>query len=273
MQPKDDILNVYGAFAREVGSWVAIADMIQLLGYIGLDAQSVRSGAYRMKRNRLLVAVDKNGVPGYSLTPMTEEVLTDGDERIFRSETPDSDPSWVIALFTVPETERDKRYSIRKCLVQLGFGQGPAGSWFVPASVLPEAVRTLRRSGLDSFVTLWRGDYEGFGDVVELVSSAWDLTAARSHYQQYISDLWPVAKKWQIEDFDDKSAFVDYMSNLAAWRHLPYLDPGLSPKFIVGDWPGQDGRKLFTDIERRLRPKAMQFFLSVVTPSSPQGPD
>lgn len=264
MQPKDGILNVYGSFARSVDSWVAIGDLIELLGYLGMDGQAVRSGTYRMKRNGLFVPKQRDGVSGYSLTQKAEEVLADGDERIFRAEAPEHDPSWVIAMFSVPESERDKRYSIRKSLVQLGFGQGPAGSWFAPGVVLPEAVRVLRRSGFDDFVTLWRGEYEGFEDVAELVSDAWDLDSTRARYEQYLTDFGPVHKRWQKTDGDTELAFVDYMSNLAAWRELPYLDPGLPTKFVPDDWPGPRGRRLFTDLERHLRPQAEEFFLAVV---------
>lgn len=262
MQPKDYILDVYGAFARNVGGWVAIGDLISLLGHLDIEEQAVRSSASRMKRNNLLEAERVNGVAGYSLTAEAQEILLDGDRRIFRQLDGEM-TSWIIALFSVPESERQDRYLVRSRLARLGFGQGPASSWFAPAGILSDTERMLQRSGLDAYVTLWRGEYIGFADTRELVADAWDLDLIRDRYVDYLDAFKQVEKKWNRRTFDDRAAFVDYIRNLTTWRPLPYLDPGLPPEVTSKNWPGPEARELFLRIETLLRPQANRFFISV----------
>jgi phenylacetic acid degradation operon negative regulatory protein len=268
MQPKTRILDVYGAFARDVGGWIAIADLIELLGLFDVDAQVVRSAASRMKRRGLLVSRKVDSAAGYALSETALGILSDGDSRIFRGDDPTPTTSWLVAVFSVPERERHKRYLIRSRLARLGFGQGPAATWFAPARILPDTERMLRRTGLDSYVTLWKAEYAGFADFVELVASAWDLDATRETYDDYLATFTPVAAKWEQDEFGDQVAFVDYLGNLAGWRPLPYVDPGLPPTVTPEGWPGPAARALFLDLERRLRPQAMRFFISVTRPSA-----
>ena len=268
MQPKDRILDVYGAFARGLGGWLPVSALITLLDPVGVDEQAVRSAASRMKRSGLLVAERLEGVAGYRLSRSASEILEDGDSRIFRDPLDAADASWVVAVFSVPEAERDQRYAIRSRLARLGYGQGPAGSWFAPAVVMPETRRMLRRHELSGYVTLWRASYAGFVDFEQLVASAWDLGDTRDRYQDFLTFAAEVGARWDTDDFGDESAFVDYMENLAHWRPLPYLDPGLPASVTPSDWPGPSARDSFSRLERRLRPAAMRFFVSVAAPVS-----
>ena len=268
MQPKDRILDVYGAFARGLGGWMPVSALIALLAPVGADEQAVRSAASRMKRSGLLVAERLDGVAGYRPSRSATEILEDGDTRIFRDPRDAADPSWVVAVFSVPETERAQRYAVRSRLVRLGFGQGAAGSWFAPATVIPETRRTLLRDGLSGYVTLWRASYAGFDDFERLVASAWDLGSTRVRYQDFLDFAEQVNARWDTDDFGDESAFVDYMETLTRWRPLPYLDPGLPSAVTPDDWPGPSARDVFSRLERRLRPAAMRFFVSVAAPAS-----
>lgn len=264
MQPKDRILDVYGSFGREIGGWLAISDLIELLALVDVDQQAVRSAASRMKRKGLLVSEKRDNQAGYGLSPKANEILEDGNGRIFRKVGTDSDTAWVVALFSVPETERRKRYLIRSRLERLGFGLGPAGSWFAPASVLAETERMLRRTDLVEYVTIWQGDYAGFSDFKGLVAESWDLDEIRSRYDDYLSVFGPLAQSWGEEPRDDTAAFAAYMKQIALWRVLPYLDPGLPTSVMPPDWPGDQARHLFVEFEQVLRPQAMRFFISVI---------
>lgn len=264
MQPKDRILDVYGSFGREIGGWLAIGDLIKLLANVDLDAQAVRSAASRMKRKGLLMAEKRDGCAGYVLSTSATEILEDGAERIYRGVRAGSDAPWVVALFSVPEAERRKRYLIRSRLERLGFGQGPATSWVAPASVLPETERMLHRTGLSQYVTIWQGDYVGFADFAQLVADSWDLEEIRTRYEEYLATFKPVAETWGSESREDQEAFTLYLDQMALWRVLPYLDPGLPSSVMPDSWPGATARELFVQFEGELRPQAMQYFRSVV---------
>jgi len=268
VQPKARILDVYGACARDVGGWLAIADLIDLLARLDVDAQAIRSAASRLKRQHLLVSQKIGGVAGYALSDAAAAILEDGDRRIFRKLDADVDPSWLIVTFSVPEAKRQQRYLIRSRLTQLGFGQGPASVLLAPAVILPETERLLGREGLLGNVALWKGEYHGFDDFEAVVASAWDLPAIAQSYEAYLREMEPVAERWSNGDLTDEQGFVDYMANLAAWRRLPYLDPGLPCSVTPDDWPGERARALFLDVDQMLRPRAMRCFVEVAAPAT-----
>ncbi len=266
VQPKDRILDVYGSFGHEVGGWLAIGDLIELLANVEVDAQAVRSAASRMKRKGLLVSEKRNGVAGYALSDSATEILEFGSHRIFGdvgTEPAVGGADWIVVLFSVPESERSKRYLIRSRLERLGFGQGPATSWLAPVTVLAETERMLQRHDLGRYVTIWQGRYVGFDDLEELVANSWDLEGIRHRFDDYIGTFAPVAKDWAKNERSDSEAFAAYIGQNAHWRELPYLDPGLPVDALPSDWPGKAARQLFLSFERVLRPQALRYFRQV----------
>lgn len=263
--PKARILDVYGAFVREFGGWISIAALIELLGELDVDPQAIRSAASRMKRAGLLESRKVSGVAGYELSSMATEILDDGDTRIFRNPTDPDDSRWVVAMFSVPEAQRQDRYAIRSGLARLGFGPGPASSWIAPVCVLSEAERMLERDGLSGYVSLWRADYVGFGDAAAVAARAWDLDEIAGRYRDFVDLAQATVPDPVTGDRSDRQAFVDYLNVLSAWRPLPYLDPGLPDTVTPPDWPAAQARAQFADHHQHLRPAAMRYFVTIAS--------
>lgn len=127
-KPRALIVTVYGLYAREVGGWMSVASVIKLLARCGVDAPSVRSAIFRLKRRGLLAAAKVDGTAGYALTEEAYQILREGDRRIFERRQATSSEGWLLAIFSVPETERDKRHQLRSRLSWLGFGTVAAES-------------------------------------------------------------------------------------------------------------------------------------------------
>ncbi len=267
MQPKNRILDVYGTFVRDFGGWLSIGALVELMAQLGVESRPVRAATSRMKTGNLLTSEKVEGQAGYKLTSSASEILRDGDSRIFRDPSDSLDSWWVIALFSVPEAERSKRYIIRSRLGRLGFAQGPEGSWFAPACVVPETRRLLERHDLSTYVSLWRGDYLGFGELETVVAQAWDLCAIRTRYDEFMMLAEAIALSSNHGDCSERQAFIDYLNLVAAWRPLPYLDPGLPDTVTPSDWPAALSRAMFTDLNQALRPLAMKYFVSIALQS------
>jgi phenylacetic acid degradation operon negative regulatory protein len=58
---KSLIIDIYGAFVRRLGGWLAVADLITLMGDLGVDEPAVRSSVSRMSRQKLLVRSRREG--------------------------------------------------------------------------------------------------------------------------------------------------------------------------------------------------------------------
>ena len=264
LTPRDRILDTYGLFARDYGGWIAVSGLIAVLSELGIEAQAVRSAASRMKRSGLLVPERVDGKAGYALSADGQEILEAGDRRIFGSGARRSDSSWLLVLFSIPESERRKRYLIRSRLARLGFAQGPAASWVAPASLADEARTMLRRSGLDGYVSFFEGDFRADGDEPHIATAAWDLDLINKLYGEYLATQQPIFEAWMAAPGSDRDAFAAHMNNISAWRPLPYADPGLPPSVTPAGWLADDAREMFTKLHRQLRPGAHRFYLATL---------
>lgn len=261
------ILDVYGAYARPLSGWLAVADLVRLMGDLGQDAAAVRSATSRMKKSGLLAAETRGAAAGYSLTAAALDVLRDGDERIFASNAvPDGNGGWVLAVFSVPEHRRAHRHQLRMVLSRLGFGQLAPGVWLAPARARVDAERTLERAGLTNYVTLFEGAVAGFEPEPALVARTWDLEALAGRHVAFCAEHGPALAAWRRRRPHlraDRDAFVSYTAALADWRRLVYLDPGLPADLLPPRWPGRRSHRLFTTLVAELAPAASRHVTAI----------
>ena len=258
-KPRALIITLYGLYARETGGWLSVASIIRLLAECGVDEPSVRSSIFRLKRRGLLTAEKINGAAGYALSEEAQRILTAGDRRIFERPQADADEGWLLAAFSVPESERDKRHQLRSQLTWLGFGTVSAGVWIAPAHLLDETTETLRRHHLDVYVELFRGEHLAFADTAQRVGQWWDLPRLHGLYQEFLDAYAPMAAKYKRRGrIEDSQAFADYLNALTDWRRLSYADPGLPVKVLPSDWNGVAAARTFFELRDRLAAPAHQ---------------
>jgi phenylacetic acid degradation operon negative regulatory protein len=264
-KPRALIVTVYGLYAREAGGWMSVASLIQLLAECGVDDPAVRSSVFRLKRRGLLTAAKVDGIAGYALSDSARTILAEGDRRIFERRRAEADEGWLLAVFSVPESERDKRHQLRSRLSWLGFGTVSAGVWVAPAHLLDETKETLQRQQLDSYVELFRADHLGFAGTAERVQQWWDLDRLRELYAAFLDQYAPVLTGYRRRrSVDPSRAFADYVSALTDWRRLPYLEPGLPVDVLPRDWIGTRAADTFFELRSRLAEPAHEFAASVL---------
>lgn len=220
-----------------------------------------------MKRRGELQSVSRGNRRGYSLTEAAEQWFEDGATRIMEGPPEGDDDEWLLASFTVPEESRSVRYRIRSRLQDLGFGQVSGGLMIAPANLLEEATNALVRADFTEYVALWKAEHLGFGDLRELVSTAWDLDAILRVYEEYLAFAHEMAA--MPAPVSDSDSFVRYLTNVNAWRDLAFLDPGIPLKHLPDEWPSGPARGAFTQLGAELRPAAHRHFVRVV--SDPDG--
>ncbi|HEU0287971.1 MAG TPA: PaaX family transcriptional regulator C-terminal domain-containing protein [Nocardioidaceae bacterium] len=253
VQPRALIVTIYGLYAPERGGWLGVSSLIRLLAELGVDEPAVRSSISRLKRRGLLAAERVDGVAGYGLTPMSRDVLDEGDRRIFDRTRARLEDGWLIAVFSVPESHRQRRHALRSRLTWLGFGAVAAGVWIAPAHLDAETRDVLERDGLAPYVSLFRADYLAFGDVPEQVRRWWDLDELQAMYDDFLDEYGPLLDAWKRRRaVDDAAAFGDWVRALTAWRRLPFLDPGLPAELLPPDWHGIRAATLFDALRERL---------------------
>lgn len=257
-RPRHLIVTVYGLYARSDGGWLSVASLIRLLADLGVDEPAVRSAISRLKRRGILHAHRHERQAGYELSTEALAILREGDARIFRRKSATLADGWLLAVFSVPESQRHQRHVLRSELTRLGFGMAAPGVWILPAHPDDATADVLRRLGLDGYADLFRANHVAFGDLTEKVRRWWDLDELELLYQRFLRAHEPALGRWQRQSPGtpgpeaDRAAFGDYVRALTDWRRLPYLDPGLPAELLPADWIGARAADVFFTLRGRL---------------------
>ena len=259
--PRQLILSLYGLYARAEGAWLSVSSLIALMAELGVDGAAVRSSVSRLKRRGVLEAVKRDGRAGYALSEEALEVLREGDVRIWSRPRATPEDGWLVVVFSVPETEREKRHALRSTLSRLGFGTAAPGVWVAPGTAYDETARALQRQGLASYTEFFRGSWLGSGDVACRMREWWALDQQELLYDEFRAAWEPSLSSRRPAP---REAFATYVPMLTSWRRLPYLDPGLPLEHLPSDWAGIRAGEVFAQLDARLRERAAEFALPIV---------
>ena len=275
------IVTIYGLYARSDGGWLSIASLIRLLADLGVDEPAVRSAISRLKRRGILLARRQDGSAGYQLSAEALAILREGDARIFRRHRATLADGWLLAVFSVPEAERQRRHVLRSELAGLGFGMVAPGVWIVPAHPQDTTAETLRRLGLDSYADLFHAEHLAFGDPSAKIRRWWDLDELERRYQAFIQAHEPALRRWEasavgsvgsvesvggrVGSVGGREAFADYLRALTDWRRLPYSDPGLPAELLPPDWIGLRAAEAFFTLRSLLEEPARAYVRQVIS--------
>lgn len=251
--PRSLLMTFFGAFLRRLGGWIAVADLVALMGDLDLDEQAVRSAVSRLKRRGVIAPERVDGAAGYRLTPYGEAILEAGDARIFGRENGGA-PAWLLVVFSIPEERRALRHKLRTRLQWLGLGTVAAGVWIAPAHAEAEVRRAVADLDLPGHVDLFRGDH--LGDAAA-VAAWWDLDAIAAEYRAYVG-AWEPALRAGGGRPAGAGAFAGHVRQLDTWRRIPFHDPGLPAAVLPADWPGAHAWDVFHALDRRLSRPALR---------------
>jgi phenylacetic acid degradation operon negative regulatory protein len=262
--PRSLVLYVYGGFVRRLGGWLPVAALIRLMADLGVDAPAVRSALMRMKKRGLLINESRVSVAGYALTPSGWAVLNAGDRRILVARAPaDLEDGWTMVVFSVPESRRRLRYLIRSRLAWLGFGAVAPGVFIAPQRLRPEARELVAKLGLEVYVRHFEVRSEDVAASRQLVRDCWDIDELQRMYRAFADKWQPVGDQWASSPRPSgRRAFIDYISAIADWRRLPYLDPGLPAEVLPSNWEGARATSIYFALIGRVEGPAYDHVLS-----------
>jgi len=249
-------MTFFGAFLRRLGGWIAVADLIALMGELDLDAQAVRSAVSRLKRRGVIESERRDGAAGYRLTARGEAILRAGDARIYGRAQDARDggaadlgvaaPAWLLVVFSIPEAQRALRHRLRAGLSGLGLGIVAPAVWIAPAHLGGEVRALIDELGVADRVELFAAD--PLADPRRF----WDLDALAAEYSRYLAE-------WDSRPLD---GFADYLRHLDAWRRIPFHDPGLPTPVGERAW------RVFAGIDARLAPTAWETVRARCSPAA-----
>lgn len=264
IQPRQLIVTIFGLYARAESNWLSVASVVKLMAELDVDGPAVRSSISRLKRRDVLISSRFDGSAGYSLSPRSLAVVNEGDTRIFDRRRATSEDGWLLVVFSVPESEREKRHALRSALTSLGFGTAAPGVWVAPGNLERETRDILNKRSLSSYVDIFRSEHVAFDDLRSKVRSWWNLDELAELYGDFVRRYRGVADAVASGGLRPAGAFEQYVPMLTEWRRLPYLDPGLPLTLLPQGWTGVTAEELFAELNRRLSGPAREHALSVI---------
>jgi phenylacetic acid degradation operon negative regulatory protein len=262
--PGSLIVSFAGSYLRQLGGEIAVADLIHCLAVVGVGEPAARQALSRLKSRGFFAPARLGGRAGYRLTDAGLTDLRSGDRRIFHRPDAREADGWVLAVFSVPESERSQRHRLRSELSWLGFGTVASGVWAAPRPLAEPTRAVLTAADLDRYVTWFEARHLSPVDVGQW----WDLPALRDSYDRFLTAH---RADSAAEKLTDDAAFATYLRVIDAWRVLPRIDPGLPASLLPPDWPAAEAWATFAGVRDRWAQTGVAYVRGVVAGSS--GPD
>ncbi|WP_069162490.1 PaaX family transcriptional regulator [Nocardia altamirensis] len=241
--------TVLGAYVRDLGGWIAIADFSALLARLGIPEQSTRTAVARLKSKGVLDAESRGGQSGYRITDAAEAMYLRGEPRIFGFRQMAEDDAWHLISFGIPESERAARHQLRRRLSAIGCGTVSPGLWICPEYLAPEAGAIISALQLDDYITTFRATNLSTPNSLRAAAAQWwNLPALARRHRTFLDHHRGLLA---LENLSDQQSFEHFVPLLDEWRSIPYLDPGLPQPMLPLDWPGPESVDLFARAQRR----------------------
>jgi phenylacetic acid degradation operon negative regulatory protein len=202
--------------------------MVKLIGEFGFSTEAVRAALSRLVTRGMLERHRDGRMVDYALTPQAQELLAEGDRRIFSFGrlAPGAD-AWTLLWHTIPETRRVERSRLAARLRFLGFGSLQDATW-IAASDREDEVRALVDTlAVGDYVSIFLARMARGSERAILTSGAWDLDTLAPHYDDFLAEFAPLAEPDARQALTDREAFVTRTRLMHSFRDFSLHDPEL----------------------------------------------
>jgi phenylacetic acid degradation operon negative regulatory protein len=238
---------------------IPIAQLVDLMADLGTDPAAVRSAIMRLKQKGFLTAQKMGAGSIYRLSEPVRDLFEEDHLRMFSRVRADRRDNWTMVVFSIPESEREKRHALRTLLVRLGFGNVTSGVWITPGVMRQEAQHALKRAGLLSFVDMFSVDADSVDNPVHKIRSWWQLDTIEAQFRSFLQRWRPLTRE-ALAKLDPAEQFRHYVLLLTDWRKIAYLDPGIPIDYLPNGFLGIDAETLFASLNDSIKPGADAHF-------------
>lgn len=257
------VATLFGLHANAEGA-MRVSALVGLMADLGIDGGAARSTVSRLKAKGILQRTAGRGAPSYVLSEVVLDAFNADDQRIFAPERSHLGDPWALVVFSVPESERNRRYELRSELISLGFGFVAAGVAIAPLAGLEQALKRLQARGLDRYVEQFHGHYGEGRRLRDRVGKWWDLGALDAQYAEFLADYRGDLNRWRassaqapdLSAAERKDAFALYVPLLTRWRRFPYRDPNIPLELLPVGWKAPRAKLMFLELHSILKTPA-----------------
>jgi phenylacetic acid degradation operon negative regulatory protein len=251
LRPQSLMLTVLGNYVLGRDIAVFSGSFIELFARLGVGEHAARSTLTRMVSRELLSRHRRGRRMHFGLTPRSEEILVDGERRVWRrgAVNTDWDGRWTVLTFSMPESWQRVRHDLRARLTWAGFGSLGNGMWIAPSRV--DVAPIVAELGLNEHVKVFSGTAEAPTDVAGMLRDAFDLDALATGYRAFL-ERWDRPRP--VPDAPDDLARYLWMTT--EWLQLVRTDPRLPVERLPADWPAVRGQEVLIKLRGRYETRA-----------------
>jgi phenylacetic acid degradation operon negative regulatory protein len=263
--PQHLLLTLLGDYWYGQRAPLPSAALVALLGEFGITGISARAALSRLSRRGLLALSRTGRHTSYALSTHAATVLAEGLRHItsFGAVEEPWSGRWTVAVFSVPEDQRDLRHTLRTRLSWLGFAPLYDGVWVSPHERVAQLTAVLAELAIGT-ATVLRSEVVDGSPAGGHPINAWDLDALRAAYLALIDEYESVRQRLRAGRIGTAEALVVRTALMDAWRRFPGLDPELPSALLPAPWPRAAARALFTELYDELAWLAEQRVKQVV---------
>lgn len=251
LRPQSLMLTYLGDYVLGRDIAVFSGSFIAAFARLGVGEHAVRSTLSRMVARGLLTRHRSGRRMHFGLTPRTEEILRDGEDRVWRQGVvnDDWDGTWTVLAFSMPESWQRVRHDLRARLIWAGFGSLGNGTWIAPSRVDVRPI--VAGLGLNGHLKVFTGAAEQPTDVAGMLREAFDLNGLADGYRRFL-------RRWDrprpLPGAPDDLA--RYLWLTTEWLQLVRADPRLPVEHLPADWPAVRAQRVVTELRDRYGPAA-----------------
>jgi phenylacetic acid degradation operon negative regulatory protein len=269
LQPQDLVLTIFGAHVRRPGEAVWSGGMVEILGAFGFSTEAARAALARLATRGLLDRRKDGRLVHYTLTARADELLADGDRRIFSfGRTPPAADVWTVLWHAIPEPMRVQRSRFASRLRFLGFGSVQDATWVAARDREQETRALLRELDIEAYASVFVGRPSRGLSPVALVAQAWDLDGLAARYTAFLEEYSPLRKAKARRQLSPEEAFVTRTLLLHRFRAFPFMDPELSGAESADDMRRTAVVATFDEVYAGLAEAAGAHFRAIAQPDA-----
>ncbi|MEU8802057.1 PaaX family transcriptional regulator C-terminal domain-containing protein [Spirillospora sp. NPDC048819] len=251
LRPQSLMLTYLGNYVLGRDIAVFSGSFIDTFARLGVGEHAVRSTLTRMVGRGLLERHREGRRMHFGLTPRSEAILHDGDDRVWRRGVlnTDWDGDWTVLAFSMPESWQRVRHDLRARLTWAGFGSLGNGTWIAPSRVDVRPI--VAGLGLNGRLKVFAGRAEQPTDVAGMLREAFDLDGLAGGYRAFLD-------RWDRPDPLPRAPddLARYLWMTTEWLQLVRADPRLPVEHLPAGWPAVRGQQVLLELRDRYRAPA-----------------
>ncbi|MCR1786129.1 hypothetical protein KVF89_26595 [Nocardioides carbamazepini] len=251
MKARSIVFDLFGDYLRYRGEEVRLRTLVGLLAHFDVTESTTRVVMGRLRKEGWFEARTIGRETAYALTAESRATLDEGRARIFGRNVEPWDGTWHMAIYTVPESSRELRDTLRKQLTWLGYGPLASSTWI---SSRDQESHVLERFGDDKELQLDFFTCQSGSRVRdrELVERCWDLEGLGRDYADFLARHRTTAAALRAEPLSPEAALVARTRLIHEYRKFPFRDPDLPGELLPASWPGAAAYDLFMELHGSL---------------------